>query len=106
MSMTITVRAMDDAGNSASDSATVELRNTLTFKSMIPDGITIFHVPLDDPDIQNIGQLRAELGDAVTSIIVGSETSGTGFDTADDSMEITADLGIVLVMNDERGNRL
>ena len=44
---TITVTAMDAAGNSGMGSTTAELMNTLSFTSMIPAGISLFHVPLD-----------------------------------------------------------
>ena len=93
---TITITAMDAAGNS-SDPATamVTLQNLLSFTSMIPTGANLFHVPLNDPDITTVGTLRAALGDAVTSLIVRKD--GGGWKPDSDDVMVTSDLGIYLV---------
>ena len=44
---TITVTAMDMAGNSAMATAMVTLQNEISYTSTLPAGISLFHVPLD-----------------------------------------------------------
>ena len=100
---TITVTAMDAAGNSGMGTASVMLDNMLSFTSMIPAGTSLFHVPLDVEGLDTVGDLKMMLGDAVSVITVrtppGSEAEWDSSSGNEDVM-ITADLGIVLV--DER----
>ena len=91
---TITVTATDAAGNTGEGTVSVKLDNTLTFKSMIASGANLFHVPLNDPDITTVGDLRTALGDSVTSIIIRKDG---GWDPDPDDVMITSDLGIYLV---------
>ena len=92
---TITVTAMDNVGNN-SEMATVmvTLQNSISFTSMIPTGANLFHVPLNDPDITTVGDLRTELGDAVSSLIVRHDG---GWEPDSDGVMVTSDLGIYLV---------
>ena len=58
---TITVTAKDAAGNiSVPATAMVTLKNTLSFTSMIPAGISLFHVPLDVEGLDTVGDLEAQ----------------------------------------------
>ena len=91
---TITVTAMDVAGNSGSDTATVELRNAVSYTSMIPSGVSLFHVPLD-AGLATVGDLKAALGANVISIIV--HRGGDDYDADSDDVAITGDLGLILV---------
>ena len=60
---TITVTAMDAAGNSSDpDTAMVTLQNTISFTSMLTADVSLFHMPLDDDEIDTVGDLRAALG--------------------------------------------
>ena len=101
---TITVTAMDAAGNSGMGTATVELANKLSFTSMIPAGTSLFHVPLDVEGLDTVGDLKMMLGDAVSVITVrtppGSEAEWDSSSGNEDVM-ITADLGIILSMTAE-----
>ena len=63
---TITVTAMDAAGNSGIGTATVELANMLSYTSIIPVGQSLFHVPLDVEGLDTIGDLKAALGNSVS----------------------------------------
>ena len=96
-SKTVTVTAMDAAGNSGMGEATVELKNTLSYTSMIPAGISLYHVPLDVADIETVGDLKMKLGDAASLVIVYDHATGSWNSRSDDVM-ITADLGVVLSM--------
>ncbi|MYE89433.1 T9SS type A sorting domain-containing protein [Candidatus Poribacteria bacterium] len=96
-SKTITVTAMDAAGNSGMGTASVELKNTLSYTSMIPAGISLYHVPLDVDGLDTVGDLKMELGDAVSLVIVYDHATGSWNSRSDDVM-ITADLGVVLSM--------
>ena len=51
-------------------------------------------MPLNDPDITTVGDLRTELGDAVSSIIIRRDG---GWDPDPDDVMVTSDLGIYLV---------
>ena len=101
---TITVTATDAAGNSGTGTASVELANTLSFTSTIPAGTSLFHVPLDVEGLDTVGDLKEELGDAVSVITVrtppGSAASWDSSSGNEDVM-ITADLGIILSMTAE-----
>ena len=63
---TITVTAMDAAGNSGEGTASVMLDNKLSYTSMIPAGTSLFHVPLDVEGLDTVSDLKAMLGDAVS----------------------------------------
>ena len=91
---TITVMATDAAGNSGEGTTTVMLDNTRSFTSMIPSGLSMFHVPLDVEGIDNIGQLKAVLGDDVVSVI---PYHGGKWEPDSDDISITPDLGMFLV---------
>ena len=107
----VTVTATDAAGNSGSDTGTIDLINTLDYTSMIPQGISLFHVPLDvtaidgsEASLSMVSDLYKALGDAVNYIIStedgviwNSYLGGASGDAA-----ITADRGLVVVMSDAR----
>ena len=95
----VTVTATDMAGNSAmSEPVMVTLQNSISFTSIIPTGANLFHVPLNDPDITTVGDLRTELGDAVSSLIVRHDG---GWEPDSDGVMVTSDLGIYLVATAE-----
>ena len=91
---TITVTATDAAGNVGTGTTTVMLDNTRSFTSMIPSGLSMFHVPLDVDGMDTIGDLKAALGDDVISAI---PYHGGKWEPDSDDVEITADLGMFLV---------
>ena len=107
----VTVMATDAAGNSGTAAGSVDLINTLDYTSMIPQGISLFHVPLDvtaidgsEASLSMVSDLYKALGDTVNyiistedGIIWNSYLGGTSGDAA-----ITADRGLVVVMNDEK----
>ena len=95
---TITVTAMDAAGNSGMGSTTAELMNTLSFTSMIPAGISLFHVPLDVEGLDTVGDLEAKLGDNVNILIT---YDGTLWNGQSDDVMITATLGILVSLSAE-----
>ena len=110
---TVTVTATDKAGNEGSGSATVDLINTIDYTSMIPQGISLFHVPIavtaidDNPaTLSMVSDLYDALGDAVNYLITRDTNTGNwnsylgpGRSSAASDVAITADLGIVAVMN-------
>ena len=96
---TIDVTAMDNAGNSGMDSATVMLENAVSFTSMIPSGVSLFHVPLDDPDFNTIGDLRAELGTAVNSLVAYDDEGR--LEPSSDSIAIAGGRGIIVSLSSE-----
>ena len=96
---TITVTAMDNAGNSGMGSATVMLENAVSFTSMIPSGVSLFHVPLDDPNFNTIGDLRAELGTAVNSLVAYDDEGR--LEPSSDSIAIAGGRGIIVSLNAE-----
>ncbi len=95
---TITVTAMDAAGNSATATAMVTLDNKLSYTSMIPRGQSLFHVPLAVEGLDTIGDLKAALGDAVNLAIVYDHAVSDWISRSDD-VPITAGLGILLTMS-------
>ena len=97
---TITVTAVDAAGNSGTGTASVMLDNKLSFTSTIPAGTVLFHVPLDDDDVSTIGDLKTKLGAAVNLAIIWNTAEGRWDSNSDDVM-VDGDLGIVLVMSAE-----
>ena len=101
---TITVTAMDNAGNSSDDTsadaqATVELRNAMSFTSMISSGVSLFHVPLNDPNFGTIGQLRAAIGDEKVNSIVAYDTAGR-LEPSSDNIAIEGGRGIIISLSD------
>ena len=93
---TITVTAMDAAGNSSAPATVmVTLLNTLSFTSMIPAGISLFHVPLDEEGLDTVGDLEAKLGANVNLLIT---YDGTTWNSRSDDVMITATLGILVSM--------
>ena len=94
---TVTVTAMDAAGNSGTGEATVMLANTLSYTSMIPAGLSLFHVPLDVDGLDTVGDLKGMIGNGSNLAIVYDHATGSWNSRSDDVM-ITADLGIVLSM--------
>ena len=96
-SKTVTVTAMDAAGNSGMGTATVELANTLSYTSMIPAGISLFHVPLDVDGLDTVGDLKGRIGNGSNLAIVYDHATGS-WNSRSDDVAITADLGIVLSM--------
>ena len=77
---TITVTAMDAAGNS-SDPVTVmvTLQNSISFTSMVTADVSLFHMPLDDDEIDTVGDLRAALGgDDNVTLLAGVFDSSAG----------------------------
>ncbi len=97
-SHTITVTAMDNAGNSGMGSTDVELLNTLTFTSTLPQGISLFHVPLDVEGLDTVGDLEAELGDNVNLLIT---YDGASWNSRSSGVAITASLGILVSVSAE-----
>ena len=95
---TITVTAMDAAGNSGMGSTTAELMNTLSFTSMIPAGISLFHVPLDVEGLDTVGDLETMLGNNVNLLIT---YDGTSWNSRSDDVMITATLGILVSLSAE-----
>ena len=106
---TVTVTATDDAGNSGSDTGTVNLINTIDYTSTLPAGISLFHVPIDvtaidgeEASLAMVSDLYEALGDAVNYLITYDGTSWTSYlGGATGDAAITADGGIVAVMKAE-----
>ena len=108
---TVTVTATDKAGNSGSGVGTVDLINTIDYTSTIPQGISLFHVPIavtaidgNDAKLEKVSNLYDALGDAVNYLITrdnGTWNSYLGRErsSAASDVPITPDLGIVAVMN-------
>ena len=97
-SKTITVTAMDAAGNSAMAEAMVMLDNKMSFTSMIPAGISLFHVPLDVEGLDTVGDLETMLGNNVNLLIT---YDGTSWNSRSDDVMITATLGILVSLSAE-----
>ena len=95
---TITVTAMDNAGNGGESSTTVTLENALSFTSMIPSGISLFHVPLDDPKFNTIGDLRTAIGDAKVSSLIAYDAAGE-LEPDSDNMPIAGGSGIIVILH-------
>ena len=87
--------ATDAAGNVGTGTTTVMLDNTRSFTSMIPDGVSLFHVPLQVEGLDTVADLKAALGDNVISII--AHRGGSDYDADSDGVAITADLGLIVV---------
>ena len=99
-SKTITVTAMDAAGNSAMAEAMVMLDNKMSFTSMIPAGTSLFHVPLDVDGLDTVGDLKMKIGDAADLAIVYDSATGS-WNSRSDAVAITSSLGIILSMSAE-----
>ena len=99
-SKTITVTAMDAAGNSAMAEAMVMLDNKMSFTSMIPAGTSLFHVPLDVNGLDTVGDLKTMIGAAVTLAITYDSATGS-WNSRSDDVAITSTLGIILSMSAE-----
>ncbi len=97
---TITVTATDAAGNMGTDTASVELMNTLSYTSTISSGSTLFHVPLDVEGLDTIAHLKERLGDAVSLVTILDAATGS-WNSRNDDVPITADLGMILVTTDD-----
>ena len=95
---TITVTATDAASNVGTGTTTVMLDNTRSFTSMIPSGLSMFHVPLDVDEMDTIGDLKAALGPDVISLI---PYHGGKWEPDSDDVPITADLGVFAVTRAE-----
>ena len=96
---TITVTAMDNAGNSGAGTATVMLENAVSFTSMIPDGVSLFHVPLDVDGLDTVANLKTTLGANLLQVI--AHRGGGDYDEDSDDVAITGDRGLILVTNGE-----
>jgi hypothetical protein len=111
----IVVTASDAAGNTASITIGINLQNGLEYTSTIPEGISLFHVPLntqtidgEPANLNTVGDLFNALGDDASFLITydpGTESfqSYLGDQSAGGSADppITADLGIITVMTGE-----
>ena len=95
---TITVTAMDAAGNSATASATVTLNNTLSYTATLPAGISLFHVPLMEDGLNTVSDLGTKLGDAANLLIT---YDGTSWNSRSGGVAITSSLGIIVSMGAE-----
>ena len=94
----ITITAMDDAGNSTDATAMVTLQNAISFTSTLPQGISLFHVPLDEEGLNTVGDLETKLGDGVNLLIT---YDGTSWNSRSSGVAITASLGILVSMSAE-----
>ncbi len=97
---TITITAIDAAGNSGSGTAMVTLDNKLSYTSQIPAGISLFHVPLAVEGLDTVGDLREMLGSNANLLIVYDRATDL-WNSRSDDVPITADLGILLSMSAE-----
>ena len=95
---TITVTAIDAAGNSGTGSTTVMLTSILEYTSIIPAGTSLFHVPLDVENLDTVGDLKTMVG-AAASLLIVYDYATRSWNSRSDSVPITADLGIVLSMS-------
>ena len=93
----ITVTATDAAGNMGTGTVSVMLDNTRSFTSMIPDGVSLFHVPLAVDGLDTVADLKAALGEAVLQVI--AHRGGSDYDADSDDVAITGDRGLILVTN-------
>ena len=94
----ITITAMDDAGNSSDATASVTLQNAISFTSTLPQGISLFHVPLDEEGLDTVGDLETKLGDSANLLIT---YDGTSWNSRSSGVAITASLGILVSMSAE-----
>ncbi len=99
-SKTITVTAIDAAGNSGIGTAMVTLDNMLSYTSVIPAGTSLFHVPLAVEGLDTVGDLREMLGSNANLLIVYDRATDL-WNSRSDDVPITADLGILVSMSAE-----
>ncbi len=97
---TITVTAIDAAGNSGSGTAMVTLDNKLSYTSQIPAGTSLFHIPLAVEGLNTVGDLREMLGSDANLLIV-YDSANDLWNSRSDDVPITADLGILVSMSAE-----
>ena len=97
---TVTVTAMDAAGNSASADVMITLQNTISYTSMLPAGISLFHVPLEEEGLDTVGDLEKKLGDSV-NLLITYDGDGTKWESNSSSVPITADLGVIVALGAE-----
>ena len=79
-------------------SAKVTLENVLTYTSMLPAGISLFHVPLAVEGLDTVGDLETKLGANVNLLIT---YDGTNWNSRSSNVMITADLGILVSLSAE-----
>ena len=91
----VTVTAMDAAGNSASTTVMITLNNEISFTSTLPQGISLFSVPLMEEGLSTVGDLETKLGDNVNLLIT---YDGTTWNSRSGDVAITGDLGILVSM--------
>ena len=91
----VTVTAMDMAGNSMSAMVSVTLQNTISFTSTLPQGISLFSVPLMEEGLSTVGDLETKLGDNVNLLIT---YDGTTWNSRSSDVAITGSLGILVSM--------
>ena len=98
---TITVTAMDAAGNSSDATAMVTLQNTLSYTSTLEGGtVSLIHVPLAVEGLDTVSDLKAELGgDTNVSLLAG--VFDGAWDFAGDDVPITADLGLLVNVRED-----
>ena len=93
----ITVTATDAAGNMGTGTVSVMLDNTRSFTSMIPDSVSLFHVPLDVEGLDTVADLKTALGENLLQVI--AHRGGDNYDADSDDVAITGDRGLILVTN-------
>ena len=94
----ITITAMDAAGNSTDATASVTLQNAISFTSTLPQGISLFSVPLDEEGLDTVGNLETKLGDNVNLLIT---YDGTSWNSRSSNVAITGSLGILVSLSAE-----
>ena len=87
---TLTVTAMDAAGNSGTASATVTLNNSLSYTATLPPGISLFHVPLEVEGLNTVNDLKAMLGSSANLLIT---YDGSAWNSRSGGVPITSSLG-------------
>ena len=95
---TLTVTAMDAAGNSATGSATVTLNNSLSYTATLPPGISLFHVPLEVEGLNTVNDLKAMLGSSANLLIT---YDGSAWNSRSGGVPITSSLGVLVSMGAE-----
>ena len=73
---------------------------TLSFTSTIPAAISLFHVPLDDPKFNTIGDLRAAIGADKVNSLVAYDAAGR-LEPSSDSIPIAGGSGIIVSLSSE-----
>ena len=96
---TVTVTAMDAAGNSTSADVMITLQNTISYTSMLPAGISLFHVPLEEEGLDTVGDLKTKLGANVILLI--THHGGNDWRSNNSDVPITAGRGIIVSLGAE-----